>query len=160
MAFSGSVIVHTAVPVVTLNYTINDDGSASFSLTRDTNAYGKFGGTFVVTVKDSNGKTGSITKANNSTQNYSGNITGTVPAGTFSTTGTVSYTVSSTCTACTSESSINYVTNRSMGSHTWTNCYVRVNGVYKPGVMYVRVNGVYKVGVPYVRVSGTYKQGK
>ena len=120
MAFSGSVIVHTAVPVVTLNYTFNNDGSASFELTRDTNAYGRFGGTFVVTVKDSNGKTGSITKANNNTHNYSGSITATIAAGTFSTSGTVSYTVSATCTACTSESTTNYVTNKSMGSYTWS----------------------------------------
>ena len=38
------------------------------------------------------------------------------------------------------------------------NCYVRVNGTYKTGMMYKKVNGTYKTGVVSVRANGTYKE--
>lgn len=38
------------------------------------------------------------------------------------------------------------------------NCYVRVNGTYKTGMMYKKVNGIYKTGVVSVRANGIYKE--
>lgn len=38
------------------------------------------------------------------------------------------------------------------------NCYVRVNGTYKTGMMYKKVNGTYKTGVVSVRANGIYKE--
>lgn len=38
------------------------------------------------------------------------------------------------------------------------NCYVRVNGTYKTGMMYKKVNGTYKTGVVSIRANGTYKE--
>lgn len=38
------------------------------------------------------------------------------------------------------------------------NCYVRVNGTYKTGMMHKKVNRTYKTGVVSVRANGTYKE--
>lgn len=40
------------------------------------------------------------------------------------------------------------------------NCYIRVNGTYKNGMMYKKVNGSYKNGVLSVKKNGTYKETK
>ena len=38
------------------------------------------------------------------------------------------------------------------------NCYVKVDGTYKTGMMYVKVDGTYKTGTVSVRDNGSYKE--
>ena len=109
MADSRQITVHSTEPTCVADITLNDDGSASMHVYRTTplSSYNSFGGTFVVTLTDNQGHSISVTKpsTDKTTTDFG---TATAPAGTFSTSGTVTYTVSSSCSACTYEGSDHY----------------------------------------------------
>ena len=39
-----------------------------------------------------------------------------------------------------------------------TNCYIKINGIYKKAMFYKKIDGVYKTGTIYTKTNGTYKK--
>ena len=106
LGLSGSYVVHTTEPKIYFDYKFYDDGSAHFvfdrTIDRTGEDYGKFGGTFSVSIQCGN-KTVVIEKPNVDTYDYDKYLEYTKPAGTFPVNGNIDYSFTTYCWVCEDE---------------------------------------------------------